>query len=112
MGTEENCTVNSEIFTVNGIKCTVNCTVNGKKFTVNHKVFTVNMPKRTKDVLWVVLEKPYISTTELTAEIGCALRTIKNHLASLKKLGVLKREGSDKNGSWVLAIDTMWSNEQ
>lgn len=63
-------------------------------------------------MFWVVLEKSYISTTELTAELGCALRTIKNHLASLKKLGVLKREGSDKNGSWVLVKDTIWSNEQ
>lgn len=63
-------------------------------------------------MFWVVLEKSYISTTELAAELGCALRTIKNHLASLKKLGVLKREGSDKNGSWVLVKDTIWSNEQ
>ena len=112
----ENCTVNSKIFTINGKNCTVNCTVNEKNCTVNctvnNKVFTVNMPKRTKEVLWTVLEKPYISTTELTIELGCALRTIKNHLSTLKKLGVLKREGSDKTGSWTLAIDSMWNNEQ
>lgn len=52
-----------------------------------------------------------ISTGTLAEEFSCTSRTIKNHLSTLKKLGVLKREGSDKNGSWTLAIDSMWNNE-
>lgn len=111
-----NVTVNSEIFTVNGQNCTVNFTVNGKiftvNFTVNRKVFTVNMSSMTKRILWNVLKNPMISTESLAEEFSCTSRTIKNHLSTLKKLGVLKREGSDKTGSWALAIDSMWNNEQ
>lgn len=110
-----NVTVNSEIFTVNGQDCTVNFTVNGRiftvNFTVNRKVFTVSMVSMTKRILWNVLKNPKNSTEALAEEFSCTSRTIKNHLASLKKLGVLKREGSDKNGSWVLAIDSMWKKE-
>ena len=110
-----NVTVNSEIFTVNGQDCIVNFTVNGRiftvNFTVNRKVFTVNMVSMTKRILWNVLKNPKVSTETLAEEFSCTSRTIKNHLASLKKLGVLKREGSDKNGSWVLAIDSMWKKE-
>lgn len=110
-----NVTVNSEIFTVNGQDCTVNFTVNGRiftvNFTVNRKVFTVSMVSMTKRILWNVLKNPKNSTEVLAEEFSCTSRTIKNHLASLKKLGVLKREGSDKNGSWVLAIDSMWKKE-
>ena len=110
-----NVTVNSDIFTVNGQDCIVNFTVNGRiftvNFTVNRKVFTVNMVSMTKRVLWNVLKNPKVSTEALAEEFSCTSRTIKNHLASLKKLGVLKREGSDKNGSWVLAIDSMWKKE-
>ena len=105
----------SDIFTVNGQDCIVNFTVNGRiftvNFTVNRKVFTVNMVSMTKRVLWNVLKNPKVSTEALAEEFSCTSRTIKNHLASLKKLGVLKREGSDKNGSWVLAIDSMWKKE-
>ena len=110
-----NVTVNSDIFTVNGQDCIVNFTVNGRiftvNFTVNRKVFTVNMVSMTKRILWNVLKNPKVSTETLAEEFSCTSRTIKNHLASLKKLGVLKREGSDKNGSWVLAIDSMWKKE-
>jgi len=112
----KNCTINSEVFTVNGQDYTVNFTVNGKiftvNFTVNRKVFTVNMASTTKDILWNVLKFPKTSTEALAEKFSCTSRTIKNHLSTLKKLGVLKREGSDKNGSWVLAIDSMWNNEQ
>lgn len=111
-----NCTVNNDVFTVNGKNCTVNFTVNGRiftvNFTVNRKTFTVNLASMTKSILYDVLKEPTISTETLAIRYSCTSRTIKNHLATLKKLGVLKREGSDKNGSWVLAIDSMWSNEQ
>ena len=111
----ENCTVNSKIFTVNGQNCTVNFTVNGKiftiNFTINRKVFTINLTSMTKNILWSILEEPTISTETLAQKYSCTSRTIKNHLAILKKLNVLKREGGNKTGSWVLAIDSMWKKE-
>lgn len=104
----KNCTVNSEIFTVNGQNCTVNFTVNGKNVTVNvtvkNKSVTVKMSKRTKDVLSFLLRDPELSAELLAEKMKCSSRTIKRHLAVLTKSKILKREGSDKLGTWALAL--------
>ena len=111
----KNVTVNSDIFTINGQDCIVNVTVNGKNFTINftinRKSFTITITSMTKNILWSVLEEPTISTEILAEKYSCTTRTIKNHLAILKKLNVLKREGGNKNGSWVLDADSMWKKE-
>ena len=103
-----NVTVNSEIFTVNGQDCTVNFTVNGKNVTVNvtvkNKSVTVKMPQKTKDVLYFLLKEPELSAELLAEKMDCSSRTIKRHLAVLTKSKILKRIGSDKSGSWALAL--------
>ena len=111
----ENCTVNSKTFTVNGQNCTVNFTVNGRiftiNFTINRKIFTISLTAMTKNILWDILKEPTISTETLAQKYSCTTRTVKNHLAILKKLNVLKREGGNKNGLWVLDTDSMWKKE-
>ena len=103
-----NVTVNSEIFTVNGQYCTVNFTVNGRDVTVNvtvkNKSVTVKMPQKTKDVLYFLLKEPELSAELLAEKMNCSSRTIKRHLAVLTKSKILKRIGSDKSGSWALAL--------
>lgn len=103
-----NVTVNSEIFTVNGQDCTVNFTVNGRDVTVNvtvkNKSVTVKMPQKTKDVLYFLLKEPELSAELLAEKMNCSSRTIKRHLAVLTKSKILKRIGSDKSGSWALAL--------
>lgn len=103
-----NVTVNSEIFTVNGQDCTVNFTVNGRNVTVNvtvkNKSVTVKMPQKTKDVLYFLLKEPKLSAELLAEKMDCSSRTIKRHLAVLTKSKILKRIGSDKSGSWTLAL--------
>lgn len=103
-----NVTVNSDIFTVNGQDCTVNFTVNGRNVTVNvtvkNKSVTVKMPQKTKDVLYFLLKEPELSAELLAEKMGCSSRTIKRHLAVLTKSKILKRIGSDKSGSWALAL--------
>lgn len=103
-----NVTVNSDIFTVNGQDCTVNFTVNGKNVTVNvtvkNKSVTVKMPQKTKDVLYFLLKEPELSAELLAEKMNCSSRTIKRHLAVLTKSKILKRIGSDKSGSWALAL--------
>lgn len=103
-----NITVNSEIFTVNGQDCTVNFTVNGRNVTVNvtvkNKSVTVKMPQKTKDVLYFLLKEPELSAELLAEKMDCSSRTIKRHLAVLTKSKILKRIGSDKSGSWALAL--------
>lgn len=103
-----NVTVNSEIFTVNGQDCIVNFTVNGRNVTVNvtvkNKSVTVKMPQKTKDVLYFLLKEPELSAELLAEKMNCSSRTIKRHLAVLTKSKILKRIGSDKSGSWALAL--------
>lgn len=103
-----NVTVNSDIFTVNGQYCTVNFTVNGRDVTVNvtvkNKSVTVKMPQKTKDVLYFLLKEPELSAELLAEKMDCSSRTIKRHLAVLTKSKILKRIGSDKSGSWALAL--------
>ena len=103
-----NVTVNSEIFTVNGQNCTVNFTVNGRNVTVNvtvkNKSVTVKMPQKTKNVLYFLLKEPELSAELLAEKMDCSSRTIKRHLAVLTKSKILKRIGSDKSGSWALAL--------
>ena len=92
-----NVTVNSEIFTVNGQDCIVNV-------TVKNKSVTVKMPQKTKDVLYFLLKEPELSAELLAEKMECSSRTIKRHLAVLTKSKILKRIGSDKSGSWALAL--------
>ena len=103
-----NVTVNSGIFTVNGQDCTINFTVNGRNVTVNvtvkNKSVTVKMPQKTKDVLYFLLKEPKLSAELLAEKMDCSSRTIKRHLAVLTKSKILKRIGSDKSGSWALAL--------
>lgn len=103
-----NVTVNSEIFTVNGQDCIVNFTANGRNVTVNvtvkNKSVTVKMPQKTKDVLYFLLKEPELSAELLAEKMDCSSRTIKRHLAVLTKSKILKRIGSDKSGSWALAL--------
>lgn len=103
-----NVTVNSEIFTVNGQDCIVNFTVNGRNVTVNvtvkNKSVTVKMPQKTKNVLYFLLKEPELSAELLAEKMDCSSRTIKRHLAVLTKSKILKRIGSDKSGSWALAL--------
>lgn len=103
-----NVTVNSDIFTVNGQDCIVNFTVNGRNVTVNvtvkNKSVTVKMPQKTKDVLYFLLKEPELSAELLAEKMDCSSRTIKRHLAVLTKSKILKRIGSDKSGSWALAL--------
>ena len=103
-----NVTVNSDIFTVNGQDCIVNFTANGRNVTVNvtvkNKSVTVKMPQKTKDVLYFLLKEPELSAELLAEKMNCSSRTIKRHLAVLTKSKILKRIGSDKSGSWALAL--------
>ena len=103
-----NVTVNSDFFTVNGQDCTVNFTINGRNVTVNvtvkNKSVTVKIPQKTKDVLYFLLKEPKLSAELLAEKMDCSSRTIKRHLAVLTKSKILKRIGSDKSGSWALAL--------
>ena len=90
-----------ELQTSNTIKGNVTASGN---VTVKNKSVTVKMPQKTKDVLYFLLKEPELSAELLAEKMECSSRTIKRHLAVLTKSKILKRIGSDKSGSWALAL--------
>ncbi|HWD62733.1 MAG TPA: winged helix-turn-helix transcriptional regulator [Humibacter sp.] len=53
-------------------------------------------------LLQLISEDPALSAAGLAARLGKSSRTIERHLAQLKADGVLRREGADKTGRWIM----------
>ena len=51
-------------------------------------------------ILQLLKESPRLTRAELATAVGKSEHTIKEHIAQLKKKGVLRRVGSDRNGYW------------
>lgn len=47
-------------------------------------------------------ENPSFSAKEIAQKIGVSERTVQRHQNSLKKKGYIERDGSDRNGVWVI----------
>ena len=56
------------------------------------------LPKSAQTTLKAIIENPDITIRELNETLALSERTIKNHLAILKKAGFISRVGSDKTG--------------
>ena len=57
-----------------------------------------------KDVLEELKHKNDITGQELAKKIGVTTRTITRALSSLKLLGYIQRQGSDRSGSWKILL--------
>jgi len=55
-----------------------------------------------KKIVALMAEKPEITTTEIAELLGITRRQIEKYVSELKTLGIIKREGSNKNGCWVV----------
>lgn len=56
----------------------------------------------TEAVLVLLSAEPALTAAALAGRLGKTSRTIERHLAALKASGLLRREGSPKNGRWVV----------
>jgi len=68
---------------------------------VKIKIDPVNDPVKSS-ILKHLKQTPKANYKELADNTGCSPATIKRHIQELKKLGLLKRIGSDKTGYWRL----------
>ena len=62
-------------------------------------------PKKRKTaecILAAIMDNPQITIAQMTDSTHIANRTIQRYLSELQSMGVLKREGSDTSGKWVL----------
>ncbi len=64
-----------------------------------------NCPKVARKTLETIIQMPDATSRELSEQLGLSERTVRNHLSSLKKVGLIIRIGSDKAGYWQVLID-------
>ena len=53
-------------------------------------------------VLSIILKNPEATQGAIAKEVGASLSTVKRIMRSLQKSGKLRREGTNRNGSWVV----------
>jgi len=57
-----------------------------------------------KSVFQLINQNNYITTNEISAELGVTRQTISTAIKKLKECKIIKREGSDRAGYWIILI--------
>ena len=71
--------------------------------TVNETVNeTVKLCNSQKKILQILHDNEDITYEEIAEKIGVSRATVGRHISILKKSGILKRAGEDKNGHWII----------
>ena len=76
----------------------VNVGVNGG---VN-KIKTMNFSKRQIIIKEIINQNPMITAKQMSEALSVTQRTIERDLSALQKAKVIRHEGSDKSGIWVV----------
>lgn len=56
-------------------------------------------------ILDAIIENPHLKALELTERTQLKERMVRNHLATLKNLGLIERQGSNKTGYWKVNME-------
>ena len=54
----------------------------------------------------MVLDNPFVTTTEMANHLGIDRRNVQENIKKLQDNGLLHREGGRKNGRWVVMLDS------
>lgn len=65
-------------------------------------VSEMKLTERQRRILNLIKEFPTITGKKMSETLSVSQRTIERDLSALQKLGVLKHEGKDNDGVWVL----------
>lgn len=60
----------------------------------------IKLTERQLNILNLIKETPSISAKQMSV----TSRTIERDISAMKEMGVLKREGKDNNGVWIISI--------
>ena len=60
------------------------------------------LTERQQKILNLIKESPTITGKQMSETLSVSQRTIERDLATLQKIGVLKRKGKDNDGMWVI----------
>ena len=62
------------------------------------------LTERQQKILNLIKDSPTISAKQMSETLSVTTRTIERDLSLMKKAGVLKREGKDNDGVWVVIV--------
>jgi len=60
------------------------------------------LSERQHKILNLIKESPTITGKQMSETLSVSQRTIERDLSALQKFGVLKREGKDNDGVWIV----------
>ena len=60
------------------------------------------LTERQQKILDLIKESPTITGKQMSETLSVSQRTIERDLSALQKKGVLKREGKDNDGVWIV----------
>ena len=63
----------------------------------------MKLTERQQKILNLIKDPPTITGKQMSETLSVSQRTIERDLSTLQKLGVLKREGKDNDGKWVIS---------
>ena len=69
---------------------------------MSETITETKLTERQQKMLNLIKESPTITGKQMSETLSVSQRTIERDLSTLQKLGVLKREGKDNDGVWVL----------
>ena len=60
------------------------------------------LTERQQKILNLIRESPTITGKQMSETLSVSQRTIERDLSALQKIGILKREGKDNDGLWIV----------
>ena len=67
-------------------------------------VSETKLTERQQKMLNLIKESPTITGKQMSETLSVSQRTIERDLSAMQKIGVLKREGKDNDGMWVINV--------
>ena len=62
------------------------------------------LTERQQKILNLIKGSPTITGKQMSEMLSVSQRTIERDLSAMQKIGVLKREGKDNDGMWVINV--------
>lgn len=63
------------------------------------------MPAVVWKVLTALMDNPRLTAVQLAEQTGIKERQVRNHIAALRTLGLIERQGSAKTGFWRIRLE-------
>ena len=74
--------------------------------------FRINFGIMELRILFEIQNNPYITAEQIAEKINKTPRTAENHIAKLKKKGILKRVSPKLGGHWkIITKNELWNND-